>query len=291
MDFFYKMKLEFDYTTEKFHNYENQFHYTFQKLLDESMKRKGHNNKSSRTPGTTYQADGKQEENEKEKEENEKEKEENEKEKQEEEKQKQEEEKQKQEEEKQKQEEWTQDSDNTTTSQSPEDQASNTLCDNVSNTSPVVQSDGTALGFSETFRSSQSSKSTSDQVPPSSSRRYRKKLCKKLYRKISLKSHPDKYPNRHEIFIRAKKAYQQLDLMELLFIALLVKIRQPYVSVKEYEQMANMIKCHLDKIRHNLVWVWFEQTHQRVSLRKYLAQQWRVSIQEIIKFEQCKSFE
>ena len=91
---------------------------------------------------------------------------------------------------------------------------------------------------------------------------------KKLFRKIALKSHPDRLMGMSEQEIKEKKslyqkaaaAFEEGDLITLSEIANKLKIEKPEfstVNFKELESKIKSLKKEIDRIQSTLIWKWY----------------------------------
>ncbi len=107
---------------------------------------------------------------------------------------------------------------------------------------------------------------------------------KKLFKKIALQCHPDKIATllseeekarKKEIYIRARRALEENDLILLSACAAELKIEIPEVTtahLREAEKKINTIKKEINTIESTLVWHWFftENKERKESMLKKL---------------------
>lgn len=100
-----------------------------------------------------------------------------------------------------------------------------------------------------------------------------KDILNKLYRKISLKIHPDKPNGDSEKFIKALNAYTSNNILELIMLADLYNI--DYVlneNVFSYiEKEINTLDDKINELQHHVCWLWCnadEETKKKFKLPK-----------------------
>ena len=105
---------------------------------------------------------------------------------------------------------------------------------------------------------------------------------KKLFKKIALQCHPDKLAailseeektRKKEIYIRARRALEENDLISLSACASELKIEIPEVTteqLREAEKKISDIKKEINTIESTLVWHWFftENKEKKESMLK-----------------------
>lgn len=100
-----------------------------------------------------------------------------------------------------------------------------------------------------------------------------KEVLNKLYRKISLKIHPDKPNGDNEKFIKALNAYKSNNILELIILADLYEIEYVLTETvfsyieKEIETLDNKI----NELQHHVCWLWCnadEETKRKFKLPK-----------------------
>ena len=85
-----------------------------------------------------------------------------------------------------------------------------------------------------------------------------KDFISKLYRKISLKTHPDKQNNDNEIFIKVLEAYKTNNILELLKMSNKFNIEYTLNdTIFTYiEDEITKIEQKINELKHNVCWLW-----------------------------------
>ena len=143
-----------------------------------------------------------------------------------------------------------------------------------------VEQENESTEVSEEFSATNScSESASDEEPTSNESHKEERLetnkniqdpeTKKLFRKISLKIHPDKLIGIHDelekkekrdLYLRAMLAAEENDIVILANIAMSLGIEPPEISqekLKETENKIFNIKKEINQIESTVVWRWF----------------------------------
>lgn len=108
------------------------------------------------------------------------------------------------------------------------------------------------------------------------------KFMKILYRKITIKTHPDKTKDTdlHEIFKQADVAYKEENLLDLLIIAIQLRIKYPALNFDFASKLELDIKLKENKIndiKSTIAWNWgskCDEPEEREKLKKYLYGIW-----------------
>ena len=117
-----------------------------------------------------------------------------------------------------------------------------------------------------------------EQVPINKER----KFTKILYRKITIKTHPDKTRDTdlHEIFKLADVAYKECNLLDLLIIAIQLRIKIPKCEFEITYKLENDIKnkeIKIEDLKSTVAWNWgskCDDPDERNRLKKYLYGMW-----------------
>ena len=108
------------------------------------------------------------------------------------------------------------------------------------------------------------------------------KFTKILYRRITIKTHPDKTrdPDLHEIFKLADVAYKECNLLDLLIIAIQLRIKIPKCDFEITSKLENDIKSKelkIEDLKSTVAWNWgskCDDPDERNRLKKYLYGMW-----------------
>ena len=108
------------------------------------------------------------------------------------------------------------------------------------------------------------------------------KFIKNLYRKITIKTHPDKTNDTdlHEIFKQADVAYKEENLLDLLIIAIQLRIKYPKMDFDISQKLQKDIKAKENKIediKSTVAWNWGNKSddpEEKEKLKKYLYGIW-----------------
>ena len=108
------------------------------------------------------------------------------------------------------------------------------------------------------------------------------KLMKNLYRKITLKTHPDKTNDEelHEIFKQADIAYKEENLLDLLIISIQLRIKYSIMNFNIISKLEKDIKSKeykINEIKKTIAWTWGtknDEPQEREKLKKYLYGVW-----------------
>ena len=108
------------------------------------------------------------------------------------------------------------------------------------------------------------------------------KFMKNLYRKITIKTHPDKTNDTdlHEIFKQADIAYKEENLLDLLIIAIQLRIKYPKMDFDISQKLQKDIKAKENKIediKSTVAWNWGNKSddpEEKEKLKKYLYGIW-----------------
>jgi len=95
---------------------------------------------------------------------------------------------------------------------------------------------------------------------------------KKLYRLLSLKTHPDKNKGHEETFLEIKKAYQEKNILKLFNFAMKFKIKVSNDIVKKclslFEKNIGDMQKKIQDFKHTLAWQWCNANdEQKVQLK------------------------
>ena len=112
-------------------------------------------------------------------------------------------------------------------------------------------------------------------------------FSKKLKKKISLLTHPDIVKGKEEIFDKMIQAYDEGNILELLYISDILDIDIPNNLEDDiYEKLIEKLIEDKQNIIKSNCWVWFENEDLRDILRKGFSKEWGISIQDIIITEE-----
>jgi hypothetical protein len=98
-----------------------------------------------------------------------------------------------------------------------------------------------------------------------------KKTIKYLYKKISIRTHPDRCKNVYEqkYFMKAKNAFESNNITKLFIIAFKLKIKLKYIDDKflsyiftDILKVINVYKSKIDKIVFSDEWKWFHKEYR-----------------------------
>jgi len=121
-------------------------------------------------------------------------------------------------------------------------------------------------------------KQEQEQIPINEER----KFTKILYRKITIKTHPDKTRDTdlHEIFKLADVAYKECNLLDLLIIAIQLRIKIPKCEFEITYKLEKDIKykeLKIEDLKSTVAWNWgskYDDDGERDRLKKYLYGMW-----------------
>jgi hypothetical protein len=87
-----------------------------------------------------------------------------------------------------------------------------------------------------------------------------KTTLNKLYRKLSLKTHPDKNGGSETLFLKVSNAYKKKNILELIKIADVLKYTididfTPDI-IKNIETEIEIIERKIDELQHHVCWLW-----------------------------------
>lgn len=95
---------------------------------------------------------------------------------------------------------------------------------------------------------------------------------KKLYRLLSLKTHPDKNNGSKEEFHKIHKAYKEKDILKLFSYSIKhnVKINNELVAkcLSLFEQNINTMQSKIQDLKHTLAWQWCHANDEQKELFK-----------------------
>ena len=85
-----------------------------------------------------------------------------------------------------------------------------------------------------------------------------KEILNKLYKKLSLKTHPDKHGGNNELFIEVLNAYKTKNVLKLIKLSNTYKINYILSDdiVAYVEKDINKIEAKIDELQHHVCWLW-----------------------------------
>lgn len=88
-------------------------------------------------------------------------------------------------------------------------------------------------------------------------------ILSKLYKKLSLKTHPDKVPDQIEVFKRVSAAYKKNDILTLIVIAYELKMDiidiiedQGDIVIENLNKNIENIDKEINDLKHTVAWLW-----------------------------------
>lgn len=88
-------------------------------------------------------------------------------------------------------------------------------------------------------------------------------ILSKLYKKLSLKTHPDKVPDQIEVFKRVSTAYKKNDMLTLIIIAYELKMDiidivedQSDAVIENLNKNIENIDKEINDLKHTVAWLW-----------------------------------
>lgn len=99
-------------------------------------------------------------------------------------------------------------------------------------------------------------------------------ILKKIYKSLSLKTHPDKTGGDESVFVAVKKAYNEGNVFKLLTIATKMNVDLTEFtkdSLELYERNIKETQEKIENYKKRAAWVWaFANDEQKAMLRKAL---------------------
>ncbi|NDC94940.1 hypothetical protein EB118_11915 [bacterium] len=96
-------------------------------------------------------------------------------------------------------------------------------------------------------------------------------MVRSLYRKLSLRTHPDKVPERAEMFKRLQDAYKRKDIIDMIRIAETLDIVVD-ISVAEllpiFDESIRGIENAINELKQTLAWHWVHATEEEKEIYK-----------------------
>lgn len=85
-----------------------------------------------------------------------------------------------------------------------------------------------------------------------------KDFISKLYKKISLKTHPDKQNGNNEIFIKVLEAYKTNNILELIKMSNKYNVEYSLNDIvfAHIEEEITKIEQKINEFKHNVCWLW-----------------------------------
>ena len=85
-----------------------------------------------------------------------------------------------------------------------------------------------------------------------------KEILNKLYKKLSLKTHPDKHGGNNELFIELLNAYNTKNILKLIKMA--HKLEIDYVLsdllISYFEKDISKLENKINELQHHVCWLW-----------------------------------
>ena len=91
-----------------------------------------------------------------------------------------------------------------------------------------------------------------------------KLLLNKIYRKLSLKTHPDKKSGNKELFLKISQAYKNKELLYLIKVAdeLKIELNIDYTPeiINYIEEKIKKVEDKINEMQHHVCWLWCNAT-------------------------------
>lgn len=113
-----------------------------------------------------------------------------------------------------------------------------------------------------------------DEEQPMIAEEEKSPILKKIYKSLSLKTHPDKTGGDDSLFVAVKKAYNEGNIFKLLTIATKMDVDLSEFtkdSLDLYEQNINETKTKIENYKKRAAWIWaFANDEQKELIRRAL---------------------
>jgi hypothetical protein len=96
---------------------------------------------------------------------------------------------------------------------------------------------------------------------------------KKLYKMLSLKTHPDKNGGDQKLFIEVKQAYQDKNIFKLIIIATKLNIDISYISdaIELFEKSISEMQIKIENFKKTIAWHWAHADEvKKQKIREYI---------------------
>lgn len=96
---------------------------------------------------------------------------------------------------------------------------------------------------------------------------------KKIYKMLSLKTHPDKNGGDQRLFIEVKQAYHDKNIFKLIMIATKLNVDISYISdaIELFEKSISEMKIKIDNFKKTIAWHWAHADDvKKEKIREYI---------------------
>jgi hypothetical protein len=144
--------------------------------------------------------------------------------------------------------------------------------EDVNNVSVSAASDGSAASGSSGAKDEEDAKGGELDANDTSSSEMDESL-KKLYKMLSLKTHPDKNGGDQTLFIEVKQAYHDKNIFKLIIIATKLNVDISYISdaVELFEKSISEMQLKIENFKKTIAWHWAHADDvKKEKIREYI---------------------